>query len=76
MVEEAGKRLKGCIWERSKGFTSWVRLGDFSLQYLLSRVEVCVKEHRNGGWSMVRRKKEKSTGWSVVQIKQVLSFFS
>ena len=52
MVEEAGKRLKGCIWERSKGFTSWVRLGDFSLQYLLSRVEVCVKEHKNGGWSL------------------------
>ena len=28
------------------------------------------------GGLLVKRKKEKSTGWSVVQIKHVLSFFS
>ena len=33
-VEEVGKRLKGCIRERSKGFTSWVRFGDYSLKCL------------------------------------------
>ena len=50
-VEEAGKRLKGYIWERSKGFTSWMRFGDLSLRCLLSDLEACEKVHKNGGWS-------------------------
>ena len=28
-VEEVGKRLKGCIHERSKGFTTWVKFEDY-----------------------------------------------
>ena len=30
-IEEKGKNLKGCIWERCKGVTSWIRFGDNSL---------------------------------------------
>ena len=33
-VEEVSKRLKGCIRERSKGFTSWIRFRDYSLKCL------------------------------------------
>ena len=43
VVEDFGKKLKGCIWERCKGRTSWVRFGDFSLKKLLLGVEDCDK---------------------------------
>ena len=49
-VEEVGKRLKGCIRERSKGFTSWVKFGDYSLKRLLTGIEECERVHINGGW--------------------------
>ena len=49
-MEEVGKRLKGCIKDRGRGFTSWVRLGDLSLQYLLFGVEACELENKNDGW--------------------------
>ena len=51
-MEEVGKRLKGCIRERSKSFTSWVGFGDYSLQCLLTRIEDCERVYRNGGWSL------------------------
>ena len=51
-MEEVGKRLKGCIRERSKGFTSWVRFEDYSLQCLLTGIEECERVYRNGGWSI------------------------
>ena len=35
VVEDHGKKLKGYIWERCKGRTSWVRFGDFSLKKFL-----------------------------------------
>ena len=51
-MEEVGKRLKGCIQERSKGFTSWVRFGDYSLQCLLTGIEDCERGYRKGRWSI------------------------
>ena len=42
-IEEKDK-LKGCIWERCKGVTSWIRFGDLSLQSLLLGVEYCIKD--------------------------------
>ena len=30
-IEEKGKKLKGCIWERCKGVTLWIKFEDSSL---------------------------------------------
>ena len=51
-VEEVGKRLKGCIWERTKGFTTWVRFGDHSLKCLLNGIEECERAYKKDGWSI------------------------
>ena len=37
-VEEAKKGLRGCIWERRKGITSWIRFGGRSL---LKELAIC-----------------------------------
>ncbi|RVW54310.1 hypothetical protein CK203_068498 [Vitis vinifera] len=42
-TEVAGERLKGIIVERSRGFTSWIRFGSFSLRCLLEGVEACCR---------------------------------
>ncbi|RVW91642.1 hypothetical protein CK203_024179 [Vitis vinifera] len=31
LIDESGDKLRGCIWERCKGITSWIRFGDVSL---------------------------------------------
>ena len=51
LVEEVGGKLKGCIWERSKGFSSWIRFGEASLRYLLDGVEACCREGINRAWA-------------------------
>ncbi|RVX03355.1 5'-3' exoribonuclease 3 [Vitis vinifera] len=48
-VEESGGKLKGCIWERSRGFESWIRFGEASLRCLLEGVETCCREA--SGWN-------------------------
>ena len=69
-VEVFGERCKGIIVERSRGFTSWVRFGSFSLCYLLEGVEACcrgvivqglVKRWEDGG---------RSLSWKVEQTRQ------
>ncbi|RVW75192.1 hypothetical protein CK203_061766 [Vitis vinifera] len=40
-TEVAEERIKGIIVERSRGFTSWIRFGSFSLRCLLEGVEAC-----------------------------------
>ena len=47
LVEDMGGKLKGCIWERSRGISSWIRFGEVSLQCLLEGVEACCKEVDN-----------------------------
>ena len=49
-IEEKSKKLRGCIWERCKGATSWVRFGESSLQRLLLGIEDCDKISRNQDW--------------------------
>ena len=49
-IEEKNKKLRGCIWERCKGATSWVRFGDSSLQRLLLGIEDCEMISRNQDW--------------------------
>ena len=49
-IEEKNKKLRGCIWERCKGATSWVRFGDTSLQRLLLGIEDCKMISRNQEW--------------------------
>ena len=49
IVVENGKRLRGRNSEGCRGISTWIRLGDLSLQYLLSRVEACGREARNDG---------------------------
>ena len=43
LIDELGDKLRGCIWERSKGITSWIRFGDVSLCRLLAGVEFCCR---------------------------------
>lgn len=50
-VKETPKGLNRCIWERSRGMTSWIRFGSFSLNCLLLNVEKCVKVSRLPKWS-------------------------
>ena len=49
-IEEKSKKLRGCIWERCKGATSWVRFGESSLQRLLLGIEDCDMISRNQDW--------------------------
>ena len=49
-IEEKSKKLRGCIWERCKGTTSWVRFGESSLQRLLLGIEDCDMISRNQDW--------------------------
>ena len=43
------KGLKGCIWERRKGVTSWARLRLLSLFQLLVGLEACARKAWLGG---------------------------
>ena len=54
LIEELGRKLRGCIWERSKGASSWIRFGEASLRCLLDGVEACCREVNNSVWA---------TGW-------------
>lgn len=51
-VEESGGKLKGCIWERCRGFDSWVRFGEASLRYLLEGIETCCREADDQRWAI------------------------
>ena len=50
LVEDLGGKLKGCIWERSRGVSSWIRFGEVSLRCLLEGVEACCREVDNRSW--------------------------
>ena len=52
MVEDLGGKLKGCIWGRSKGVSSWIRFGEASLRCLLDGVEACCREVNNRDWAI------------------------
>ena len=49
-VEDVGGKLKGYIWERSKGISSWIRFGEVSLHCLLDVVEACCREIDIRSW--------------------------
>ena len=49
-VEDVGGKLKGYIWERSRGISSWIRFGEVSLHCLLDVVEACCREIDNRSW--------------------------
>ena len=50
LVEDSGGKLKGCIWERSRGIASWIRFGEASLRCLLEGVEACCREVDDQRW--------------------------
>ncbi|RVW44882.1 hypothetical protein CK203_109632 [Vitis vinifera] len=52
IVVESGGKLKGCIWERSRGFASWIRFGEASLRCLLEGVETCCREVDDHRWAI------------------------
>ncbi|RVW43418.1 Protein SPIRAL1-like 1 [Vitis vinifera] len=52
-VEVAGKKQRGIIVERSRGFTSWIRFGESSLGWLLEGVETSCRGE--GGQMFVKR---------------------
>ena len=47
LVEDLGGKLKGCIWERSRGVSSWIIFGEASLHCLQEGVEACCREVDN-----------------------------
>ena len=47
---EVSKGLRGCIWERRKGVTSWIRFGGRSLSRLLMGLEACVRAPSESAW--------------------------
>ena len=49
-VEVVGGKLKGCIWERCRGTTSWIRYGEVNLSRLLDGVEACCRDNGNRRW--------------------------
>ena len=51
-IEEKGNKLRGYIWERSKGVTSWVKFGDRSLRHLLVGLGDCEKISCKQEWFM------------------------
>ena len=53
VIDEVGGKLRGCIWERCKGITSWIRFGDASLSSLLVGVESCCRDRDERSWSLV-----------------------
>ncbi|RVW62984.1 hypothetical protein CK203_059290 [Vitis vinifera] len=63
-VDVLGKKLKGIIVERSRGFTLWIRFGSSNLCWLLEGVEVTVggvwarfvKSWEDGGWALLADK--------------------
>ena len=60
LIDEVGGKLRGCIWERSKGITSWIRFGDVSLCRLLARVEFCCRGRDEKGWSHAWEEEDRS----------------
>ncbi|RVX08206.1 hypothetical protein CK203_017772 [Vitis vinifera] len=52
VIDEVGGKLRGCIWERCKGLSSWIRFGDASLSSLLVGVESCCRDRDDSNWSL------------------------
>ena len=46
LINSSGGKLRGIIMERSKGFSNWIRFGDYGLRSLLGGVEACCKEEK------------------------------
>ena len=74
-IEEVKNGLRGCIWERRKGITSWIRFGRRSLSRLLSGLEECCRATRVSVWENVweedgrRYKMEKGSNQAGVFIR-------
>ncbi|RVW40247.1 hypothetical protein CK203_078334 [Vitis vinifera] len=52
VIDVVGGKLRGCIWERCKGLSSWIRFGDASLSSLLVGVESCCRDRDDSNWSL------------------------
>ena len=52
-VDKVGGKLRGCIWEKCRGLTSWIRFWDASLSSLLDGVEACCRGSDDRSWSLV-----------------------
>ena len=74
-IKEVKNGLRGCIWERRKGITLWIRFGRRSLSRLLSGLEDCGRATRVSVWENVweedgrRYKMEKGSNQSGVFIR-------
>eukprot|EP00261_Vitis_vinifera_P028713 XP_010663052.1 PREDICTED: uncharacterized protein LOC104882269 [Vitis vinifera] len=53
LIDVVGGKLRGCIWEKCRGLTSWIRFGDESLSCLLAGVETCCRGSDDRRWSLV-----------------------
>ena len=53
LIDDVGGKSRGCIWERCRGLTSWIRFGDASLSCLLAGVETYCRGSDDRSWSLV-----------------------
>ena len=53
LIDDVGGKMRGCIWERCRGLTSWIKFGDASLSSLLAGVETCCRGSDHRSWSLV-----------------------
>ena len=49
-VGEMTKGLEGCIWDRRKGVTLWIRFKGFGLSCVLGGLEACARAPRSFHW--------------------------
>ena len=70
-IEEIQGKLRGVILERSKGFSSSIKFGKKSFNFLLEGVETGAKESQARGALKFGKKEEENIGWSVVQMMPV-----
>ena len=56
LIDVVRGKLRGCIWERCRGITSWIRFEDASLRSLLTGVETCCRGRDDRSQSLVWEK--------------------
>ena len=63
LIDEVGGKLRGCIWERSKGITSWIRFGDVSLVGCWLELSFVAEVEMKKAGPMLGRRRIGVTGW-------------
>ena len=74
LVEDVGRKLRWCIWERCRGVSFWIRFRDFVVCWMELRPVVGSVIIEDG--SLTGRRGVGSIGWSIVQAGRDGFFFA